>query len=177
MSKISEVLPKPIVLVDKEDRVIGFREKFATHKIPVALHRAISIVILSTDKKKMLIAKRAFTKPTWGGYWSNAVCSHPYPKESYQKAAERRIFEELGFKTPLTEIFNFTYEAKMDNKIWGENEIDHVFEGFYDGPVKPNPDEVAGYEWIEVETLKKELMKNPDKYTPWFKIILKRVDV
>ena len=170
-------MTKPMVLVDGKDNVLGFKEKFATHKIPVALHRAISIVILSPDKKKMLIAKRAFTKPTWGGYWSNAVCSHPYPEETYQKAAERRIFEELGFKTPLKEVFNFTYEAKMDNKVWGEHEIDHVFIGFYDGPVKPNPDEVAGFECLGTEELEKDLKKNPKKYTPWFKIILSGIDV
>jgi len=170
-------MSKPMVLVDDKDNVLGFKEKFATHKIPVALHRAISIVILNSDKSKMLITKRAYTKPTWGGFWTNAVCSHPYPKETYQKAAERRIYEELGFRTPLKEIFNFTYEAKMDNKIWGEHEIDHVFTGTYEGPVKPNPDEVAGYEWMEVGDLAKDLKKNPKKYTPWFKTILRQIDV
>jgi len=166
---------KPIVLVDKKDRVVGFKEKFATHRIPVPLHRAISIVILSGDKTEMLITKRAITKPTWGLYWTNAVCTHPYPNESYQKTADRRIFEELGFKTPLTEAFNFTYEAEMDNKIWGEHEIDHVFTGTYDGPVKPDPEESCGYEWIKLGDLAKELKNNPKKYTPWFKTILKKL--
>lgn len=170
-------MSKPIVLVDEKDKVVGFKEKFATHKIPVPLHRAISIVIFSLDKKKILVTKRAKIKPTWGEYWSNAVCSHPYPDESYEKAAERRIFEELGFRTPLTEMLNFSYSAEMNNKVWGECELDHVFVGYYDGPVIPDPNEASEYKWLEIEDLKKELKENPDKYTPWFHTIVERINL
>lgn len=170
-------MSKPIVLVDEKDEVVGFKEKFTTHKIPVPLHRAISIVIFSLDKKKILVTKRAKIKPTWGEFWSNAVCSHPYPDESYQNAAERRIFEELGFKTPLKELFNFTYKAEMENKIWGECELDHTFIGYYDGPVNPDPNEVSDYKWIKIGDLRRDIKKNSEKYTPWFKIILEKLSL
>jgi isopentenyl-diphosphate delta-isomerase len=149
------------------------KEKFAAHKIPVPLHRAISIVIFNKDKTEMLITKRAKTKPTWPYFWTNAVCSHPYPEEAYQKAAERRLYEELGIKTPLKEVFNFTYSAKMNNKIWGEHELDHVFVGKYEGKIAPDPREAAGYEWVKIVDLKRDIKKNQKKYTPWFKIIAK----
>ncbi len=170
-------MAKPLVLVDKKDSVLGFKEKFATHKIPVPLHRAISIVIFNKGKTKMLITKRAEVKPTWPEFWTNAVCSHPYPKETYQKAAERRIYEELGFKTTLKEVFLFTYEAEMDNKVWGEHELDHVFKGTYEGPVKPDPNETSGYEWIRIGDLKKDVINNPQKYSPWFMIILEKLKI
>ena len=164
-----------IVLVDKEDRVVGFKEKFAAHKVPVPLHRAISIVIFNKNKSEMLITKRSIKKPTWPYYWSNAVCSHPYPKETYQKAAERRLYEELGFRTPLREVFKFTYEARMNNGIWGEHEYDVTFVGKYEGQIDPNPNEIAGYEWLKIEELKKDLKYNPKKYTPWLKMILEKI--
>ncbi len=164
-----------VVLVDKNDNEIGLKEKFAAHKIPVPLHRAISIVIFNKNKTEMLITKRARSKPTWPLFWSNAVCTHPYPGESYQEAADRRIFEELGFKTKLKEVLRFTYKAEMNNKIWGEHEYDVVFEGVYEGKINPNPDEVEGYEWIKLFDLKKDLTKNPNKYTPWFKLILNKL--
>lgn len=164
-----------VVLVDGNDEVLGLKEKFAAHKIPVPLHRAISIVIFNKDKSEMLITKRSINKPTWPYFWTNAVCSHPYPEESYQKTADRRLYEELGFKTKLKEIFHFHYAAMMKNKIWGEHELDHVFVGRYEGRINPNPDEIAGYEWIGIGDLKKDLTKNPEKYTPWFKIILGKV--
>ena len=166
-----------MVLVDKNDRVLGFREKFATHKIPVPLHRAISIVIFNNDKSQILITKRSAKKPTWPYFWSNAVCSHPYPDETYQKAAERRLTEELGIKTPLKKVFQFTYSAKMDNGIWGEHEYDVVFTGKYQKGLHPDPDEIAGYEWTKVSELKKDIRQNPKKYTPWFKLILSGLKV
>lgn len=165
---------KPIVLVDEKDAVLGFKEKFAAHKNPVPLHRAVSIVIY--DKKgRILITKRSASKPTWGGVWSNAVCTHPYPDESYKEAAQRRIHEELGFKTELKEAFIFTYSAETDDRKWGECELDHVFKGNYDGKVEPNPDEVEDYKWVEMGYLKKDLLLYPKKYTPWFKLILEKI--
>lgn len=175
MSKIKDA--KPIVLVNAKDQVTGFREKFATHKLPVPLHRAISIMIFSKDKKKILITKRSFQKPTWGGFWSNAVCSHPYPDETYTHTATRRLKEELGITTHLKKAFDFIYEAKMASNIWGEHEFDAVFTGYYDGPIFPNPSEIEGYEWIGIADFKKDLKKNPKKYTPWFKKILGKLEV
>lgn len=166
-----------MVLIDEDDKVIGYKEKYETHKIPVPLHRAISVVIFDKKGKKTLITKRSEKKPTWPLFWSNTVCSHPYPHENYQEAAERRIFEEVGFKTPLRKAFKFTYEAVMDNGLWGEHEHDVVFVGEYEGPIDPNPDEIINYRWIEIEDLKKELLINPSKYTPWFKIILEKLGV
>jgi len=166
-----------VVLVDENDKILGLKEKFATHKIPVPLHRAISIVIFNNNKSEMLITKRAASKPTWPYFWTNAVCSHPYPEETYQAAAERRLYEEMGFKTKLKEVFKFTYEAEMDNKVWGEHEMDHTFVGNFEGQICPNPNEIAGYEWIGVIDLKKDLAKNPNKYSPWFKIILAKLNL
>ena len=166
-----------VVLVDEKDKVIGLEEKFKTHKIPVPLHRAISIVIFNNKKTHMLITKRSIKKPTWPEFWSNAVCSHPYPNESYEAAAKRRLMEEIGIKTPLKKVFQFTYKSEMKNKIWGEHEYDICFVGEFDGPLHPNPDEIAGFEWIAISDLKKDLRKNPSKYTPWFKIMLKKLKV
>jgi isopentenyl-diphosphate delta-isomerase len=163
-----------VVLVDKDDKVLGLKEKYAAHKNPVPLHRAISIVIFNNAKTEMLIAKRSKRKPTWPSFWSNTVCSHPLPNETYQEAADRRLFEEVGFRTPLKKLFKFTYQAKMD-ETWGEHELDTVFAGQYEGRINPNPDEIDGYEWVGIKTLKEDARKNPIKYTPWFKVILEKL--
>ena len=164
-----------IVLVDAVDKVIGLKEKTATHKVPVPLHRAISVIIFSKDNARMLITKRAAVKPTWPGIWSNAVCSHPFPNESHLAAAGRRLKEELGFKTRLKQAFKFIYKAEMNNGVWGECEFDTVFTGKYNGPIYPDPAEIDGYVWIGIGELRKDIRKNSDKYTPWFKIILKKL--
>lgn len=163
-----------IELVDEKGDTVGLKEKFETHKNPVPLHRAISVVIYSPDKSKMLIQKRADNKVTWPKFWANATCTHPFEGESYKDAAERRLKEEMGFTVPLKEIFRFVYEAKYD-ETWGEHEYDVVFEGIYDGEVLPNPEEVSDYKWVEIKKLKKDVKNNPGIYTPWFKLIMEKL--
>jgi isopentenyl-diphosphate delta-isomerase len=66
---------------------------------------------------------------------------------------------------------------KRRNKVWGEHELDHVFTGIYEGPVKPDPNESSGYEWIRITDLKKDVKANPQKYSPWFMIILRKLGI
>ncbi len=163
-----------VVLVNDQDKIIGYREKFTAHKKPVLLHRAISVVIFDSSGKKMLLQKRAAGKPTWPLFWSNACCTHPYKNESYLESASRRIREEMGFETDFTEIFRFIYRADYD-KVWGEHEYDVVFEGQYEGEVKPEPEEAADWKWMGVKELLRDVKNNPGVYTPWFKIILEKL--
>src|SRR3989337_638495 len=81
-----------VILVDNKDKILGFKEKFAAHKNPVPLHRAISVVIYD-NKGRMLLQKRSENKPTWPLFWSNACCTHPLKGETYKKAAKRRLKE------------------------------------------------------------------------------------
>ena len=161
-----------VVLVDKKGRFKGLKEKEKAHSLPTSLHKAISVLVFNKDK--VLIQKRAKVKKTWPMYWANTCCSHPRMGESFQKAAERRLFEEMGIKTSLKRVFNIIYESKFDKK-WGENEYDWVFVGEYSGEVDPDPKEIFEYKWIELNKLKKDINDNPQIYTPWFKMILERI--
>lgn len=164
-----------IVLVNEKDKIIGYQDKIKAHKNPVSLHRAISVVIYDDDGKKMLLHKRATSKSTWPLFWTNACCTHPLKGENYKAAAERRLKEEMGFSTPLKQAFKFIYKAKYDG-IWGEHELDTVFIGNYKGEIKPNPEEVESYKWVEIGKLVSDIKKNSEKYTPWFKIILEKLE-
>lgn len=161
-----------VVLVDKKGKFKGFKKKEEAHIHPTKLHKAISVLIF--DKDKVLIQKRAKNKKTWPMHWANTCCSHPRKGESFQKAAERRLFEEMGIKTRLKRVFKFIYESKFDNN-WGENEYDWVFIGEYKGKVNPDPKEISEYKWIELEKLRKDIQDSPQIYTPWFKMILERI--
>jgi isopentenyl-diphosphate delta-isomerase len=75
----------------------------------------------------------------------------------------------------MEEVFSFTYEARDENSGLTEHEFDHVFIGKYDGTPKPNPSEIANWKWVSVADLKKDLSKNPARYTPWLKIALDKL--
>lgn len=159
-----------VVLVNEKDEVLGFKEKLEAHQQGI-LHRAISVIIFNS-KGEMLIQQRSLKKYHWAGIWSNTCCSHPRKNETYKAAAERRLYEELGFSTPLTEAFNFIYKAFDAPSGLTEHEYDTVFTGIYNEQFQFNKDEIEAIEWISVEDLEKDINSNPDKYSFWFKIIL-----
>jgi len=165
-------MPEEVILVDEEDREIGKMEKIRAHQ-EGRLHRAFSIFIFSPDGR-MLIQKRAKEKYHCGGLWANACCSHPRPGETLEEAVHRRLREELGFDTELKEAFHFIYRATFPNGLT-ENEFDHVFIGFYSGPVQPNKEEVEEIKWVAPEEILEDMRKNPERYTPWFRIALEKV--
>ena len=162
-----------VVLVDENDREIGTEEKMKAHEDGGKLHRAFSMFIFSPNGK-ILLQQRAKSKYHCGGLWTNSCCSHPRPDEPIDSAAHRRLKEEMGFDCKLREILSFTYKAPFENGLT-EWEFDHVFVGIYDDKITPDPEEVEDYKYIEIDDLTKDIKDNPDKYTPWFRIILKNV--
>lgn len=159
-----------VVLINEKDEVLGLMEKQQAH-INGLLHRAFSVFLFNTDGE-MLLQKRAGEKYHSPNQWTNAVCSHPRAGESYSDAAKRRLKEELGIETQLTEKFHFIYKAKVGENLW-EHELDYVFTGEYEGDYHLNSEEVSEVRFISMENLDKELMETPDHFTEWFKIILK----
>jgi isopentenyl-diphosphate delta-isomerase len=166
-------MPEELILVDENDQEIGYQEKESCHYGDPCLHRAFSILIFN-DKKQMLIQKRSNNKKTWPGSWANACCSSPQKGEDVLESAKIRLEHELGFSCDLIPLFKFRYKAFYDAK-WGEYEIDHVLEGYYNGLVNPNKEEVAEFKFIDIEELKRDAEQNPRKYAPWFLIILKKL--
>ncbi len=161
-----------VILVDNHDRAIGQMEKLRAHR-EARLHRCFSILVFN-KKGEMLLQLRAKSKYHCGGLWTNACCSHPRPGEETEAAAHRRLQEEMGFDCPLTEKTAFIYRAPFSNGLT-EHEYDHVFTGTFDGAVKPNPEEADDYKWIKLADLRADMKNNPDKYTPWFRIICMRM--
>ena len=161
-----------VILVDENDNQTGTEEKIAAHE-KALLHRAFSIFVFN-NKGELLLQKRAGTKYHCGGLWTNTVCSHPREGESLNHAAHRRLGEEMGFDCEVLEIFEFVYKKKFDNGL-SEHEYDHVFIGKFDGQPIPNPVEVEDIKWMSINEIKEDIEKNPENYTYWFKIAIKKI--
>jgi isopentenyl-diphosphate delta-isomerase len=116
----------------------------------------------------MLLQQRARKKYHSGGLWTNACCSHPRPGEATRDAAMRRLEEELGFRTELDKLFAFTYRTAFDNGLT-EFEYDHVFAGFHDREIRPDPHEVDDYCYVAPVEIEASLSSHPLNYTVWFR--------
>ncbi|OGI29457.1 MAG: isopentenyl-diphosphate delta-isomerase [Candidatus Moranbacteria bacterium RIFOXYA12_FULL_44_15] len=165
-------MPDEIILVDENDREIGTKEKMEVHRKGL-LHRCFSI-LLYNSKGEMMLQRRAAGKYHCGGLWTNVCCSHPRPGEDVISAGKRRLKEEMGIKCGLKEVFSFTYRAEFANGLT-EHEFDHVLVGKFDGEPKINPEEADGWRWIGIAELRKEIQNSPEKFTPWFGMILDKI--
>jgi isopentenyl-diphosphate delta-isomerase len=156
-----------VILVDEDDNYLGTAEKMTAHRDGLC-HRAFSVFIFRASYQgEILLQQRAADKYHSPGLWTNTCCSHPRPNEDIITAGQRRLMEEMGIQTALTNIGRFHYIAPFDNGLT-ENEVDYVLAGtITQSDCQVNPAEVQAYRWISIPNLFIELQQTPEKFTPW----------
>jgi isopentenyl-diphosphate delta-isomerase len=162
------MIEENVILVDENDQQIGLMPKLEAHEKAV-LHRAFSVFVLNS-KNEIMLQQRALLKYHSPLLWTNTCCSHQREGETNIQAGSRRLFEEMGFRTDLKELFHFIYKAPFDNGLT-EHELDHVMIGYFDTEPTINPEEVESWKWMKIEDVKNDMLQQPDLYTVWFKII------
>lgn len=157
-----------VILVDEKNNVLGTMPKKEAHKRKTPLHRAFSVFIFN-KKGELLLQKRSYRKKTWPGVWSNSCCGHPALGEKNERAAKRRIKEELGLKVKnIKEIAPYRYKFSKNGIM--ENEICPIIVVL----LKRNPEkikfdkkEVEGVRWVKWREFLKEIKIYPKRYSPW----------
>ncbi len=156
-----------LILVDESDREVGHLSKAQCHAGRGVLHRAFSLLIFNFAGE-LLLQQRAAAKRLWPLYWSNSCCSHPRRNEPLESAIHRRLHEELGIRCPLRYLFKFQYQAQYGS-AGAEHELCSVYIGRYDGLLKINRNEIAGWRWVAPEALEAEMTgRGASQFTPWF---------
>lgn len=165
------MMEEQVILVNEKDEQIGTMPKMEVHE-KALLHRAFSVFIIN-DKGETMLQQRAAEKYHSPLLWTNTCCSHQRVGETNIMAGKRRLGEEMGFVTELTELFSFIYKAPFDNGLT-EHELDHVMIGTFNDVPKINKREVENWKWMPLDDIKKDIASNPEHYTEWFKIIFDR---
>ncbi len=159
---------EPLILVDSQDRVVGYESKQACHRGDGMLHRAFSVFIFN-NRGEVLLQQRSAQKQLWPGFWSNSCCSHPRQGEELDEAAQRRLLEELGLSSDLKFLYRFQYQAAF-GEAGSENELCSVYIGKSDESVVVNINEIANWRFVSAADLQRELKQQPGQFTPWFKM-------
>jgi isopentenyl-diphosphate delta-isomerase len=170
MVMASPLLREFVVLLDNNGTPTGTADKATVHTADTPLHSAFS-VFLFDGNGRMLVQQRAFSKKTWPGIWSNACCGHPFPGETVEAAAHRRLRHELGL-TGLHLVLmlpEFRYRAEHRGIV--EHEVCPVFVAVCHDTPTSNPDEVAAVKWISWQRFA-EACSRPENgsfagYSPW----------
>lgn len=155
-----------IVFVDDNDNPVGTAAKLAAHNSHTRLHRAFSVFIFNS-KGELLMQRRALSKKTWPGVWSNSCCGHVMLHETASQAAARRLKFELGLSgVELTiALPDFRYWAEKDGVV--ENELCPVLIGTTDARPRPNPDEVEEIRWVNWNEFLLSLDSDGNEISPW----------
>ncbi len=155
-------------MLDERGNAVGTSPKISVHTADTPLHLAFSCHVTNPDTGHILVTRRALSKATWPGVWTNSFCGHPAPGESPAEAVERRAMQELGMTvSAVTEMLpDFRYRA-VDASGIVENEICPVFTAVADGTPDPSPDEVAEWAWIEPAALRSAVAAAPFAWSPW----------
>lgn len=156
-----------MVLLDDAGTRIGTAAKASIHTEATPLHLAFSCYLFN-DAGQLLMTRRALSKKTWPGVWTNSFCGHPGEEESFEDAMIRRAEQELG--TTIISIQpllpNFRYRA-VDASGIVENEICPVFTARITGDLAPHADEVAEYAWVDPAALRSSALGTPFAFSPW----------
>ncbi|GAA4194770.1 isopentenyl-diphosphate Delta-isomerase [Microbacterium oryzae] len=156
-----------VVLLDDEGRSVGAAPKATVHTESTPLHLAFSCHVLD-PRGRVLLSRRALSKRTWPGTWTNAFCGHPSPFEAIPAALERRAKEELGLVLRDVRLVlpDFRYRA-VDASGMVENEVCPVYFAIADDQPAPAPDEAMDVRWVDADDLATALDAAPWAFSPW----------
>ena len=125
-------------VVDEDGNILGSVSRGEAHSGSKILHPVIHLHLFNS-RGELYLKQRPDCKDIQPSRWDTATGGHIDLGENVDAALRREVREELG-------IVDFTPES-LGHYVFGsqrERELVFVHRATYDGPVTPNPDELAG---------------------------------
>lgn len=165
--QVSVTQTDEVVLVDEHGTPLGAASRTAVHTRDTPLHQAFSLYLFD-DRGRVLLTRRALSKATWPGVWTNSCCGHPRPGEELGDAVRRRLGEELGLAVEDLQLVlpDFRYRA-VDASGIVEHELCPVLTGRAVGQLRPDPAEVSEHTWVSWSDLVTAVRATPAVFSPW----------
>ena len=144
-----------VVIVDENNNITGTAARREMRGKGLA-HRATYIAVFNS-LGQLYVQRRTMSKDVYPGLLDPVAGGVVQAGESYEESAVRELAEEMGIPGVAMEPqFDFCF-VDGDAKVWGR-----LFRCQWDGPVIPQPEEVA-----EVLMLTPgEVLAEPAKFTP-----------
>ncbi|WP_245975617.1 isopentenyl-diphosphate Delta-isomerase [Amycolatopsis palatopharyngis] len=160
-------IEEQVVLLDESGQPAGTAPKRTVHHTDTPLHLAFSCYLFD-QAGRLLVTRRALTKRTWPGVWTNSCCGHPGPGEAVTDAVRRRVHQELGVEVSDVRCVlpEFRYRATAaDGTV--ENEVCPVYVARVAGPPAPAAEEVAEWRWVSWPAFAGLAREAPWVISPW----------
>lgn len=156
-----------VVLLNHDGTPCGTASKGEVHTSSTPLHLGFSCHVTDSSGQ-VLLTRRALSKRSWPGVWTNSFCGHPRPGEAVEDAVRRHASYELGLRlgrvTPA--LTDFRYRAADASGVV-EHEVCPVFTATVQEGPDPHPEEVAEFAWSSPEELRAAVQAAPWAFSPW----------
>ncbi|WP_122816667.1 isopentenyl-diphosphate Delta-isomerase [Nocardioides pantholopis] len=165
-----------VVLLSEDGHPCGTAPRTGVHTTDTPLHLAFSCYVRD-DEGRVLLTRRAVTKRTWPGVWTNSFCGHPRPGEDPAATVHRYAEHELGLTIDELRLVlpDFRYRA-VDPAGIVENELCPVYVAHTSAQPVRNPDEVEESRWLEPDELRLALAAAPWALSPWLVLQLTELE-
>jgi 8-oxo-dGTP pyrophosphatase MutT (NUDIX family) len=148
-------------VVDAEDRVVGQARREDVYARG-QLHRTVMVVVRS-PRGEVLVHRRTATKLTAPSLYDMVIGGVVDAGESYDACAVRELAEEVGVSgAPPRRILRFRYDGDPEGRALPQWIA--VYETTWDGPVVPQPSEVAWWSWLPEPELEGWLAAEPEAF-------------
>jgi isopentenyldiphosphate isomerase len=160
---MAEIANHKIIIVDENDKIIGYQNRGALKKEDI--YRVAALWIVNSDGQ-ILLARRHHTKSHHPRKWGPAVAGTVDEGETYEKNIIKEAEEELGLKNIKPELGPKT---KTDNEYrhftqWYVLNIDLDISQF-----RIQENEVEEIKWFSFEEFKKQFQEHPEEFLPTMK--------
>lgn len=139
-----------VALYDADGHETGVAPRGAVYRDRL-WHAATGVLVRSGDGLRMAVHRRTETKLVFPGAWDCWAGGVLGPGETPEDGARRELAEELGITgTELTALPPYRYEGVVRYHVF-------TYETRWDGPLTPQPEEVAWAGWWTVAELRERL--------------------
>jgi 8-oxo-dGTP pyrophosphatase MutT (NUDIX family) len=149
-------------VVDDDDRVVGRATREEVYARGLR-HRTVMVVVRN-PVGQVLVHRRTATKLIAPSMFDMMVGGVVGAGESYDACAAREVEEEIGARgATLRRAFAFRLDS--DDPAVPPQWIT-LYETTWDGPIVPQPSEVAWWDWLDEAELERRLRAGDDAFCP-----------
>ena len=155
-------------VVNDNDDVVDQQPRHIVHKNNL-LHRAVHALVYDKHNR-LYLQKRSLSKDTNPGLWDTSMGGHLDSGESYDQAAIRETFEELGIvlEQPPEKLFKLNASENTGYEfIW-------VYKIIHHGDIQPCQIEISEGRWVDSDELVKWMSHTPEIFTATLTLILEK---
>jgi len=153
-----------IDVVDEQNHAVGVAQRHDVFRLH-ANFRTVHVLVFN-NQNDLLLQRLARSRSRHPGLWGSSVAGYLHAGEKYAEAAQRRLLEELGLSTPLTEVGVTPMKDEGITKFVG------VFTTTADHPRNVAPDQIAEIKFFPLPVIEKTMVSHPNNYTDTFRYVL-----